>query len=91
MNFIKLTTLFYVRLHSVQRTVWQQIYDPFGSMTMSTLMGAVLVLVMLIGIGFLHMKAHIAAGAGLFTFAVFDFQLHRTEADQCDCFDGDAS
>ena len=62
-------------------------------MTMSTLMGAVLVLVMLVGIGFLHMKAHIAAGAGLFTFAVFDFQLHLAESDQrdCrDCFDGSA-
>ena len=49
----------------MQPTNWQQIYDPFGSMTISTLMGAVPVVVMLVGIGFLHMKAHVAAGAGL--------------------------
>ena len=49
----------------MQPTLWQQIYDPFGSMTISTLMGAVPVVVMLVGIGFLHMKAHVAAGAGL--------------------------
>ena len=46
----------------MQPTLWQQIYDPFGSMTISTLMGAVPVVVMLVGDGFLHMKAHVAAG-----------------------------
>nr|WP_249931358.1 hypothetical protein [Ramlibacter sp. 2FC] len=45
--------------------VWQQVYDPFGSMFISTLLGAVPVVVMLVGLGFLHLKAHIAAGAGL--------------------------
>ena len=45
--------------------VWQQIYDPMGSMLLSTLLAAVPVVVMLIGLGFLHMKAHIAAAAGL--------------------------
>ena len=49
----------------MQQTLWQQIYDQFGSMTISTLVGAVPVVVMLVGIGFLHMKAHIAACAGL--------------------------
>ncbi|MDB5889926.1 MAG: lactate permease [Polaromonas sp.] len=44
---------------------WQQIYDPFGSMFISTLLAAVPVVVMLVGLGFLHMKAHFAAGAGL--------------------------
>jgi len=44
---------------------WQQIYDPFGSMIVSTALAAIPVLVMLVGLGFLHMKAHIAAGAGL--------------------------
>lgn len=48
--------------YSMQPTLWQQIYDPFGSMTISTLMGAVPVVVMLVGDGFLHMKAHVAAG-----------------------------
>jgi lactate permease len=45
--------------------VWQQNYDPFHSMVISTALAAVPVVVMLVGLGFLHMKAHIAAGAGL--------------------------
>jgi lactate permease len=44
---------------------WQQIYDPLGHMALSTLLGAVPVVVMLVGLGFLHLKAHIAAAAGL--------------------------
>ncbi|WP_246312531.1 L-lactate permease [Pseudaquabacterium terrae] len=44
---------------------WQQIYDPFGSMLISTTLAAVPVVVMLVGLGFLHLKAHIAAAAGL--------------------------
>ncbi len=44
---------------------WQQIYDPFNNMFISTLLAAVPVVVMLVGLGFLHMKAHIAAAAGL--------------------------
>ncbi len=45
--------------------VWQQIYNPTGSMVLSTLLAAIPVVVMLVGLGFLHMKAHLAAGAGL--------------------------
>jgi lactate permease len=44
---------------------WQQIYDPFGSMAISTALAAVPVVVMLVGLGFLHLKAHVAAGLGL--------------------------
>ena len=47
--------------------VWQQIYDPFGSMWLSSLLAALPVVVMLAGLGFLHLKAHIAAAAGLLT------------------------
>ena len=39
--------------------VWQQIYDPMGNMWISTLLAAIPVVVMLVGLGFLHMKAHI--------------------------------
>ena len=48
--------------------VWQQVYDPLSNMWLSTLLAAIPVVVMLVGLGFLHMKAHLAAGAGLVAF-----------------------
>jgi lactate permease len=45
--------------------IWQQGYNPFGNMVVSTALAALPVVVMLVGLGFLHLKAHIAAGAGL--------------------------
>ncbi|MBS0434712.1 MAG: L-lactate permease [Proteobacteria bacterium] len=45
--------------------VWQQVYDPFGNMFISTALGAVPVVVMLAALGFFHIKAHIAAALGL--------------------------
>ncbi|MBV8618694.1 MAG: L-lactate permease [Curvibacter sp.] len=45
--------------------IWQQVYNPTGSMLLSTLLAAIPVVVMLVGLGFLHLKAHIAAGLGL--------------------------
>ena len=44
---------------------WQQIYDPFGNMVISTALAAIPVVVMLAALGFFHIKAHIAAGLGL--------------------------
>jgi len=44
---------------------WQQIYDPFSNMVLSTALAAVPVVVMLGCLGFLHMKAHLAAALGL--------------------------
>jgi len=58
--------------------VWQQIYDPMNSMWISTLLAAIPVVVMLVGLGFLHMKAHLAAGAGLVAaliIAVFVYNM----------------
>ena len=75
----------------MQPTLWQQIYDPFGSMTISTLMGAVPVVVMLVGIGFLHMKAHVAAGAGLLAalaIAIFAYGMPAGIAGNAALFGG---
>ena len=45
--------------------VWNQQYDPFGNIWISALVAAVPLLIMMIGIGFLHVKAHYAALLGL--------------------------
>jgi len=58
--------------------VWQQVYDPFGNMIVSTALAAVPVVVMLVGLGFLHLKAHLAAAAGLIAaivIAVFAYGM----------------
>jgi L-lactate transport len=63
--------------------VWQQVYDPFGNMFISTLLGAIPVVVMLVALGFLHIKAHIAAGMGLlaaFLIAVFAYGMPASMA-----------
>jgi lactate permease len=57
---------------------WQQIYDPFGSMLSSSLLAAIPVVVMLVALGFLHIKAHVAAALGLVAallVAVFAYQM----------------
>ncbi len=58
--------------------VWQQVYNPMGNMVLSTLLAAVPVVVMLVCLGFLHIKAHIAAGLGLISalgIAVFAYGM----------------
>jgi lactate permease len=58
--------------------LWQQTYNPFASMVLSTLFAAVPVVVMLVGLGFLHLKAHVAAGLGLLAalaIAVFAYGM----------------
>ena len=57
---------------------WQQIYDPFGNMLLSTPVAALPVAVMLTALGFLHIRAHMAAGLGLLTalaVAVFAYGM----------------
>lgn len=58
--------------------IWQQTYNPLGNMALSTLLAAVPVVVMLVGLGFLHLKAHIAAAFGLLSallIAIFAFGM----------------
>ena len=75
----------------MQPTLWQQIYNPFGNMIISTLLGAIPVVVMLVGLGFLHLKAHIAAGAGLLAavaIAIFAYGMPASMAGNAALFGG---
>jgi lactate permease len=45
--------------------MWAQVYDPFGSMFLSTVVAALPVVVLLGGIGLLELRAHVAALLGL--------------------------
>ncbi len=71
--------------------VWQQIYDPMNNMWISTLLAAIPVVVMLVGLGFLHMKAHIAAGAGsvaALIISVFVYNMPAEMAGRAALFGG---
>jgi lactate permease len=70
---------------------WQQIYDPMGSMVLSTVLAAIPVVVMLVALGFLHIKAHIAAGMGLvaaIAVAVFAYGMPGDMAGRAAVFGG---
>lgn len=45
--------------------VWQQVYDPLNNAFLSTLLAAIPIVVMLGGLAFLHLSAHLAAIWGL--------------------------
>jgi lactate permease len=45
--------------------MWSQVYDPFGSMILSTAVASLPVVVLLGGIGILELRAHVAALTGL--------------------------
>ena len=71
--------------------VWQQIYDPMNNMWISTLLAAIPVVVMLVGLGFFHLKAHIAAGAGLvaaLVIAIFVYSMPAEMAGRAALFGG---
>ena len=71
--------------------VWQQIYDPFHNMVLSTTLAAVPVVVMLVALGFLHIKAHIAAGLGLLAamaVAVFAYGMPADMAGRAAFYGG---
>jgi len=68
---------------------WQQIYDPFGNMFISTLLAALPVVVMLAALGVFHIKAHIAAGMGLITallVAIFAYGMPAEMAGRAAVF-----
>ena len=70
---------------------WQQIYDPFGNMIISTALAAIPVVVMLVCLGFLHIKAHIAAGLGLIAaivVAIFAYGMPADMAGRAALFGG---
>ncbi|MBL9060808.1 MAG: L-lactate permease, partial [Mangrovicoccus sp.] len=46
---------------------WSQVYDPFGSLLLSTLVAALPVIVLLGAIGIFEIRAHLAAALGLLT------------------------
>mgnify|MGYP002377890016 CR=1 FL=1 len=58
--------------------IWSQVYDPFGSLTLSTILAALPVLVLLGAIGIFEMRAHLAALLGLvvaLVVAIFVFGM----------------
>ncbi|SFN30647.1 L-lactate permease [Variovorax sp. OV329] len=70
---------------------WQQIYDPFGNMIISTALAAIPVVVMLAALGFFHIKAHVAAGMGLLAavlVAVFAYGMPLDMAGRAAVFGG---
>jgi lactate permease len=71
--------------------VWQQVYDPFGNMFISTALAAIPVVVMLVALGFMHIKAHIAAGLGLLAavgVAVFAYGMPLDMAGRAAMYGG---
>ena len=70
---------------------WQQIYNPFDNMILSTLLAATPVVVMLAALGFFHMKAHIAAALGLIVallVAVFAYGMPASMAGRAAMYGG---
>ncbi len=70
---------------------WQQIYNPFGNMIISTALAAIPVVVMLVALGFLHIKAHYAAGLGLLAavlVAIFAYGMPAGMAGRAAVFGG---
>ena len=60
---------------------WQQIYDPLSNAYFSTALAALPVVVMLVCLGFLHIKAHIAAALGLIAALAVAIFVYGMPAD----------
>lgn len=69
--------------------IWQQIYDPLGSLALSALLASVPVVVMLAALAFFHVKAHVAALLSLVSallIAVFGFGMPANMAGDAAIF-----
>ena len=63
--------------------IWQQVYDPLNNAVLSTLFASIPVIVLLGGLAFLHMSAHMAAIWGLVSalvIAIFVFGMPSSMA-----------
>lgn len=70
---------------------WSQQYNPTGSAILSTFLAAVPVLLLLGGLGFFHVRAHIAAFVGMiaaFIIAMFVFEMPGAMAVKAAIFGG---
>ena len=62
----------------MDQQVWSQVYNPTGSMVLSTALAAVPIVVLLGALGILEMRAHLAAALGLLAallVAIFGFGM----------------
>ncbi|AXS80020.1 L-lactate permease [Dechloromonas sp. HYN0024] len=69
--------------------IWQQIYDPLGSIGLSALLASVPVVVMLAALAFFHVKAHVAALLALISalgIAIFGFGMPANMATDAAIF-----
>ena len=69
--------------------IWQQIYDPLGSIGLSALLASVPVVVMLAALAFFHVKAHVAALLALVSallIAIFGFGMPANMATDAAIF-----
>jgi lactate permease len=71
--------------------MWAQNYNPVGNSVLSTFLAAIPVLILLGGLGFFHMRAHIAALWGMvaaFIIAIFIFDMPAAMSVKAALFGG---